>query len=107
MNGVGARDIARYLALSTGITALYVLLGRLGLLMVLPPAQAAPIYPAAGWALAALLVLGLRYVPAVALGSFLVQVTTLSGPPAALLPLAGGIGLGAAAWAAWRGARSR
>ena len=100
MNGVGARDIARYLALSTGITALYVLLGRLGLLMVLPPAQAAPIYPAAGWALAALLVLGLRYVPAVALGSFLVQVTTLSGPPAALLPLAGGIGLGAAAQAA-------
>ena len=31
-------------------------LARLGLLMVLPPYQVAPIYPAAGWGLAVLLV---------------------------------------------------
>ena len=42
------RDIGRYLALSAGITVVYYLLGRLGLLMVLPPYQVAPIYPAAG-----------------------------------------------------------
>ena len=58
------RDIGRYLALSAGITLVYYLLGRLGLLMVLPPYQVAPIYPAAGWGLAVLLVWGLRYLPA-------------------------------------------
>ncbi|MFG6456747.1 ATP-binding protein [Roseateles sp. BYS96W] len=100
MSGAGARDIARYLALSTGITAVYYLLGRLGLLMMLPPYQVAPIYPAAGWGLAVLLVLGLRYLPAVALGSFIVQVTTMNTQPPLLLPLALSIGLGAAAQAA-------
>ncbi len=100
MNGVAARDVARYLALSTGITAVYYLLGRLGLLMMLPPYQAAPLYPAAGWGLAVLLALGRRYLPAVALGSFVVQATTMSTPPALLLPLSLGIGLGAAAQAA-------
>ena len=44
-----ARDIRRYLALSAGVTLVYYLLGRLGLLMVLPPYEVAPIYPAAGW----------------------------------------------------------
>ena len=92
-----ARDIGRYLALTAGITAVYYLLGRLGLLMVLPPYQLAPIYPAAGWGLAVLLVLGLRYLPAVALGSFVVQATMLGTQS---LPLALAIGCGAAAQAA-------
>jgi PAS domain S-box-containing protein len=95
-----ARSIGRYLALSAGITLVYFLLGRLGLLMVLPPYQVAPLYPAAGWGLAMLLVLGLRYLPAVALGSFVVQATTMGGLGAAVLPLAAGIGCGAAAQAA-------
>jgi PAS domain S-box-containing protein len=95
-----ARDVGRYLALSAGITLVYYLLGRLGLLMVLPPYQVAPIYPAAGWGLAVLLVLGLRYLPAVALGSFVVQATALSNMGSAVLPLAAGIGAGAAAQAA-------
>ena len=56
MTPVNARDIGRYLALSAGITAVYYLLGRLGLLMVLPPYQLSPMYPAAGWGLAVLLV---------------------------------------------------
>ncbi|MFG6487430.1 CHASE domain-containing protein [Roseateles sp. BYS78W] len=100
MTQVTARDVGRYLALSAGITAVYSLLGRLGLLMVLPPYQVAPIYPAAGWGLAVLLVLGLRYLPAVALGSFLVQATMLSDASEHVLPLSLGIGLGAAAQAA-------
>jgi len=96
----GTRAAGRYLALSAGITVIYYLLGRLGLLMVLPPYQVAPIYPAAGWGLAVLLVGGLRYLPAVALGSFVVQATMMAelGPDALLL--AGGIGIGAAVQAA-------
>jgi len=96
----GARDVGRYLALSLGITLVYYLLGRLGLLMVLPPYQVAPIYPAAGWGLAVLLVWGLRYLPAVALGSFVVQATMLGELSASAVPLAIGIGCGAAAQAA-------
>ncbi len=97
---VSARDVGRYLALSAGITVVYYLLGRLGLLMVLPPYQVAPIYPAAGWGLAVLLVLGLRHLPAVALGSFIVQATTMADLGPAVLPLALSIGCGAAAQAA-------
>ncbi|MFG6440683.1 PAS domain S-box protein [Roseateles sp. LKC17W] len=99
-----ARSVGRYLALSAGITLIYYLLGRLGLLMVLPPYQVAPLYPAAGWGLAMLLVLGPRYLPAVALGSFIVQATTMSNQGEQMLPLAAGIGCGAAAQAAF-GAR--
>ncbi|MDR7295664.1 PAS domain S-box-containing protein [Pelomonas aquatica] len=98
--GVSARDLGRYLALSAGITVVYYLLGRLGLLMVLPPYQVAPIYPAAGWGLAVLLVLGLRYLPAVALGSFVVQATMLGELSSQPVQLALGIGCGAAAQAA-------
>ncbi|MBW8844671.1 MAG: CHASE domain-containing protein [Burkholderiales bacterium] len=100
---VSGRDVGRYLALSAGITLVYYLLGRLGLLMVLPPYQVAPIYPAAGWGLAVLLVLGLRYLPAVALGSFVVQATTMGemgGVDGGVLGLSVGIGCGAALQAA-------
>ena len=95
-----ARGVGRYVALSLGITGVYYLLGRLGLLMVLPPYQVAPIYPAAGWGLAVLLVWGLRYLPAVALGSFIVQASTMAGQTDQAIVLAAGIGLGAAAQAA-------
>ncbi|RZL57130.1 MAG: PAS domain S-box protein [Variovorax sp.] len=94
------RDIGRYLALSAAITAVYYLLGRAGLLLVLPPYQVAPIYPAAGWGLAVLLVWGLRYLPAVAVGSFIVQATMLGDFTAHPALLALGIAFGAAAQAA-------
>ena len=97
---LAARDIGRYLALSAGVTLGYYLLGRLGLLMVLPPYEVAPIYPAAGWGLAVLLVWGLRYLPAVALGSFVVQATMLGDLTAQPLWTALGIASGAAAQAA-------
>lgn len=88
MSAPGARAVGRYLALAAGITAVYVLLGRLGLLMVLPPYQVSPIYPAAGWGLAVLLVGGLRHLPAVALGSFIVQAWAMSDRGSAVVPLA-------------------
>ncbi|RTL44009.1 MAG: PAS domain S-box protein [Burkholderiales bacterium] len=96
-----AGGVGRYLALSAGITVVYYLLGRLGLLMVLPPYQVAPIYPAAGWGLAVLLVGGLRYLPAVWVGSFVVQATTMgSFAQPVLYTLSAGIACGAATQAA-------
>lgn len=68
--------------LPSALTALgYVLLGRLALLLALPPGFAAPIYPSAGLALAAVLVAGRRALPGVALGAFLVNLP-LSDPRA-------------------------
>lgn len=96
-----AGGVSRYVALSLGITVVYYLLGRLGLLMVLPPYQVAPIYPAAGWGLAVLLVGGLRFLPAVWVGSFVVQATTMgSFAQPVLYTLSAGIACGAATQAA-------
>ncbi len=63
----------RQVLLSAGIALVYYLLGRLSLLLTLPPEQVSPLYPAAGWALALLLTFGLRHAPAVALGEMAVQ----------------------------------
>ncbi|MEN9868469.1 MAG: hypothetical protein RL748_4059, partial [Pseudomonadota bacterium] len=56
-----------------GLALLYVLLGRLALLLAIPPGYAMAIYPPAGLALGALLVGGYRYAGAVLLGSFLLN----------------------------------
>jgi PAS domain S-box-containing protein len=86
MSSGGGRTLGRYLGLTACIVAVYYLLARLALLMMMPPYQVAPIYPAAGWGLAVLLVWGLRYTPAVALGSFIVQATVMSGQDDFALP---------------------
>jgi PAS domain S-box-containing protein len=57
-------------------TGAYVLAGKLGLLFASVHASATPVWPPTGIALAALLVLGVRAWPAVAVGAFLVNVTT-------------------------------
>jgi diguanylate cyclase (GGDEF)-like protein/PAS domain S-box-containing protein len=56
-----------------GLLAAYFLAGRLGLLLALPPSYATPIFLPAGIALAACVVGGARLLPAVALGSFSVN----------------------------------
>src|SRR6218665_3776418 len=97
-----------YLAQSLGLALAYAALGMLGLQLVVPPDYAAPLYPAAGLALAALLSLGLRHAPAIALGSFAVNLLLAveRGQPSLLSPAL--IGLGAAlqalagAWAVRR-----
>jgi len=86
------------------LTALaYVLAGQLALGLAAYPAYAAPLFPAAGLALAAVLVYGWRALPGVVLGAFIVS-GVLSEPhglrPAAAWFGAGLIGLGAAAQAA-------
>ncbi len=56
--------------------AAYYVVGRLSLLLAIPPGYATAVWPAAGLALAAVLLLGFRVWPAVLLGSFLVNVPT-------------------------------
>ena len=86
------------------LTALvYGAAGQLALWLAVPPAFAAPLFPAAGVALAAILVYGWRMVPAVFVGSLIVN-----GPlgdlrmlnDAQALLTAAGIGVGAALQAA-------
>ena len=70
------------------IAVTYFVLGKLALLLAIPPGYATAIWPAAGVALAALLLKGYRFWPGVLLGSFLVNLNTspdLSLPPLQLL----------------------
>ncbi|MDN3920995.1 CHASE domain-containing protein [Roseateles violae] len=102
------RKLLWYLAQSLGLTLAYIAFGVLGLRLAVPPSYASPLYPAAGLALAALLSLGLRYFPAVLLGSLVVNMllSIERGQPALLAPAL--IGVGAAlqalfgAWAVRR-----
>src|SRR5438046_10174953 len=59
-----------------GLTLIYFLAGKLGLKLAFLHASASPVWPPAGIALGALLVLGYRTWPAIFLGAFLVNVTT-------------------------------
>ncbi|AXQ31154.1 hypothetical protein D0B54_21835 [Solimonas sp. K1W22B-7] len=89
-----------YLVRVAVLTAAYALAGRLGLLLAIPPGYATAIWPAAGVALAGLMLLGRQHWPGVLLGSFIVNVSTSwDGGSAALvarsLSIAGAIAAGA------------
>ena len=71
------------------LTAVYFIAGKLGLMLASLHASASPVWPAAGIALAALLVLGYRAWPAIFVGAFLVNVTT-AGNVATSLAVASG-----------------
>ena len=58
------------------ITVVYFIAGKLGLKLAFLNASASPVWPPAGIALAALVVLGYRIWPAIFLGAFLVNFTT-------------------------------
>src|SRR6202171_6753217 len=58
------------------LTLVYFIAGKLGLKLAFLHASASPVWPPAGIALAALLLLGYRTWPAIFLGAFLVNVTT-------------------------------
>nr|WP_222853054.1 MASE1 domain-containing protein [Massilia genomosp. 1] len=82
------------------LALLYYLAARFGLLLALSPGYAAPIWPAAGIGLAAVLLFGNRVAPGIWLGSFLANATVSfdAGSSALLvtsLLLPAGIGLGA------------
>lgn len=60
-----------------GLLALaYLVTGKLGLLLAIPPGYATAVWPASGIALAALLLYGCKIWPGVLLGSFLVNIFT-------------------------------
>jgi integral membrane sensor domain MASE1 len=60
----------------TLLTLVYVLAGKLGLLLAFVHASATAVWPPTGIALTAFLLLGSRALPAILLGAFLVNVTT-------------------------------
>ena len=76
----------------------YYLLGRVSLLLAIPPGYATPIWPAAGLALAGLLMFGMRAWPGIALASLCLN-TPLAlasfGDPARAIALAGALAAGA------------
>lgn len=87
----------------------YFIAGKLSLLLAIPPGFATPVWPAAGIALAAVLVFGYRCLPGVFLGSFATNLLIASNAGAPLTTLTpylvgGGIAFGAtlqAALGAW------
>lgn len=94
----------RQLARVLGMAVVYYVAGRLALLLAIPPGYATAVWPAAGLAMAGVLLLGNGVWPGVVLGSLLVNFWTSfdATTPAALLnsillPIA--IGTGAAAQA--------
>jgi integral membrane sensor domain MASE1 len=58
------------------LAVIYFIAGKLGLMLASMHANASPVWPPAGIALAALLLLGYRAWPAIFIGAFLVNVTT-------------------------------
>ncbi|PYI88396.1 MAG: hypothetical protein DMF03_10775 [Verrucomicrobia bacterium] len=63
------------------LTLVYFVAGKLGLKLAFLQASASPVWPPAGIALGALLVLGYRTWPAIFVGAFLVNVTTTGNIP--------------------------
>ncbi len=72
-----------------GLAAIYLLTGKLGLLLAFVHASATAVWPPTGIALAAFLLLGYRVWPGIFLGAFLVNLTT-AGSLATTLSIATG-----------------
>lgn len=66
----------KHIKIFFAITLTYYIAGRLGLLFALPPSYATAIWPPSGIALAAILIYGYRCLPAIFLGSLLVNLQT-------------------------------
>lgn len=90
------------------LAGIYILAGKLGLMLAFIHASASPVWPATGIALAGLLLLGLRAWPAIFLGAFIVNITT-AGSIATSLGIAAGNTLEGVvgAWLVTRFARGR
>src|SRR4029078_7660333 len=71
------------------LTLVYFVAGKFGLMLASLHASASPVWPAAGIALGALLVLGYRVCPAIFIGAFFVNLTT-AGNVATSLAIASG-----------------
>lgn len=65
-----------YISVTLLITAVYSIIGKLSLLLATLHPSASPVWPPTGFALAVLLILGMRYWPAIFMGAFVVNLTT-------------------------------
>lgn len=81
--------LARELGLLTGLGAVYFVAAKLGLRLAFMHASATPVWPNTGLALATMLILGARVWPAVLVGAFLANLTTV-GSVATSLGIAAG-----------------
>jgi PAS domain S-box-containing protein len=79
-------QLVRLLSILSGVAVLYFAAGRLGLSLAYVNADVTAIWPPAGIAVAALLVIGVRAWPALAIGAFLTNLTVLDavGPSLAI-----------------------
>src|SRR5262245_51761743 len=82
------RSSSRLLLISI-VTLVYFVVGKLGLMLASLHSSASPVWPCAGIALAALLILEYRVWPAIFIGAFLVNVTN-TGDVATSLAIASG-----------------
>lgn len=99
--GVGPSQLFyRQLLLLVCVALAYALLGRLGLLLAIPPGYATALFPPAGLALACTLRWGPQVLPGVWLGSMLMNLSVMwpdgSWPNLGQAVLAGTLGVGAA-----------
>src|SRR5712691_7857140 len=99
--GGGAMARMKWLGRVLLVAAAYCAAGKLALLLAIPPGYATAIWPAAGIALTAVLVWGVRAWPGVLVGSFFVNIwTSFQGGSLAAVAtsvgIASGIGVGAA-----------
>ena len=90
------------------LTVGYIAAGRIGLLLAFANENASPVWPPTGLAIAALLLVGVRAWPAVALGAFVVNLANTGSIPASLLIAVGNtLEAVAGAWLVNRFARGR
>ena len=92
---------AELLAKPAAMAVAYYVVGRLGLLLAIPPGYATAVWPASGIALAGTLLFGYRVWPGILLGSFLINLrtsldTTSTASILNTTVLAASIGMGAA-----------
>lgn len=96
------------LLLTSGLALAYLLLGRLGILLAIPPGYATAIFPPAGLAMHQVMRRGASALPGLWLGSYLMNLSISWGGPLGtgwqVHLLAAGIGL-ASAFQAWVGTR--
>lgn len=89
-----------YLLRSAVVAVLYFIAGVLGLKLAVPPGYATAVFPSSGIALAALLILGRRYWPAIIVGSasmnLFVASNSSSGVTSTAVAIGALIGMGAA-----------
>ena len=71
-----ASDTGQWLGRLAAVGACYFVLAKLGLLLAVIHPSASPVWPATGFAFAAVLLFGLRVWPALFLAAFLANVTT-------------------------------